>query len=167
MRKSNVLNQLLNIELHNNASKLGFIEEQNLRVPKELLHESISVLNQLSIKNDEESKKYLIAISALLWTYKDLSWDGLKDYLTLFLSRSGFGPSSIMVDKDYNSVDSTFAQGSSIINMFSITLSHLEYEIKINKKIFLISEFQKSIWDGIEKSKVIGISAPTSAGNLF
>ena len=167
MRKSNVLNQLLNIELHNNASKLGFIEEQNLSVSKELLHESISVLNQLSIKDDEESKKYLIAISALIWTYKDLSWDGLKDYLTLFLSRSGFGPSSIMVDKDYNSVDSTFAQGSSIINMFSITLSHLEYEIKINEKKFLISEFQKSIWDGIEKSKVIGISAPTSAGKSF
>lgn len=167
MRKSIVLNQLLNIELHNNASKLGFIEEQKLRVSKELLHESISVLNQLSINDDEESKKYLIAISALLWTYKDSKWEGLKDYLTLFLSRAGFGPSSIMVDKDYNSVNSTFAQGSSIINMFSITLSHLEYEIKIDEKVFLISDFQKSIWEGIKKSKVVGISAPTSAGKSF
>jgi replicative superfamily II helicase len=167
MRKSKVLNQLLNIELHNNAYKLGFIEEQNLSISKELLNESISVLNQLSINDDEESKKYLIAISALLWTYKDSNWDGLKDYLTLFLSRAGFGPSSIMVDKDYNSVDSTFAQGSSIINKFSITLSHLEYEIKIDEKVFLISDFQKSIWDGIEKSKVVGISAPTSAGKSF
>jgi len=167
MKKTNILNQLLDIELHNSAIKLGFIDGQNSIISEELLQKSVSVLNKLSLNNDEESNKYLIAISALLWTYRNENWDGLKDYLTLFLSRAGFGPSSIMVDKDYNSIESTFSEGSSIINMFAITLAHLEFEIQIAKKSFLVSEFQKSIWDGIENSKVIGISAPTSAGKSF
>jgi replicative superfamily II helicase len=167
MKKDKVLTQLLDIELQSNASKLGFIEKIDFSISNNLLQEAISVLNKLSVNRDEESKKYLIAICALLWTYKDEKWDGLKDYLTLFLSRSGFGPSSIMIDKEYDSADSTFSQGSSLINMFSITLSHLEHEISISDKTFLISEFQKSIWNGIEKSKVIGVSAPTSAGKSF
>lgn len=167
MKKGKVLTQLLGIELQNNAFKLGFINKGGFSISSDLLQESISVLNQLSVNRDEKSKKYLIAISALLWTYKNENWDGLKDYLTLFLSRAGFGPSSIMIDKEYDIADSTFSRGSSIINMFSITLSHLEYEISISDKKFLITEFQKSIWNGIEKSKVIGISAPTSAGKSF
>ncbi|WHT38704.1 hypothetical protein QNH98_17200 [Myroides sp. mNGS23_01] len=167
MKKSKILNQLLSIELHNNASKLGFIEEQYLSISKELLHESIAVLNQLSIKDDEDSKKYLIAISALLWTYKEPNWDGLKDYLTLFLSRAGFGPSSIMVDKDYNSVDSTFTQGSSIINMFSITLSHLEYEIKIDEKVFLISDFQKAFGKELKIVRLSEYPLQLQLENLF
>lgn len=167
MKKDKVLTQLLAIELNKNAFKLGFIDSGEFLISNDLLQDSISVLNQLSINRDEESKKYLIAISALLWTYKNENWDGLKDYLTLFLSRSGFGPSSIMIDKNYDTVDLTFSQGSSIINMFSITLAHLEFEISISNKKYLISEFQKSLWNGIEKSKVIGVSAPTSAGKSF
>lgn len=167
MRKVKILKLLLDIELHNNAIKLGFIDGGELIISEELLQESVSVLNELSVNNNEESNKYLIAICALLWTYKNANWDGLKDYLTLFLSRAGFGPSSIMVDRDYNSIDGTFSESSSIINMYSITLAHLEYEIQIANKTFLISDFQKSIWEGIGNSKVVGISAPTSAGKSY
>lgn len=143
MKKDKVLTQLLDIELRSNAYKLGFIDKSDLSISNNLLQEAISVLNQLSVNSDEQSKKYLIAICALLWTYKKEKWDGLKDYLSLFLSRSGFGPSSIMIDKEYDSADSTFSKGSSLINMFSITLSHLEHEISISNKTFLLSEFQK------------------------
>ncbi|MBK6364462.1 MAG: hypothetical protein IPF52_13575 [Saprospiraceae bacterium] len=65
-------------------------------------------MNELSIKTDEQSKKQLIAICALLWTYRKKEWDGLKNYLILFLSRAGFGPSSIMIDSEYSFSENQF-----------------------------------------------------------
>ncbi len=101
MKKGKVLKELLDIELHNSALKCGFIDGSKIIVTEKLLVEAISVLNELSVNTSEKTSKYLISICALLWTYKDDNWDGLKDYLTLFLSRAGFGPSSIMVDNWY------------------------------------------------------------------
>jgi hypothetical protein len=66
MKKDKVLTQLLDIELQSNAAKLGFIEKIDFSISNNLLQEAISVLNKLSVNRDEESKKYLIAICALL-----------------------------------------------------------------------------------------------------
>ena len=51
--------------------------------------------------------------------------------------------------------------------MLTITLEQSYNEIIINDKKFLLTEFQKKIWENMDKEKVIGISAPTSAGKSF
>lgn len=163
-----ILTKLLHIELVTNANRLNFIEN-NLEeeISEEFLIDAISILNELSIKEDELSKKQLIAICALLWTYKKEEWDGLKNYLILFLSRAGFGPSSIMIDTEYIHGEKQFSFGESVLNQFAVTIAQLKNEIQIGDKIFLLSDFQKSIWQAIEQNQLLGISAPTSAGKSF
>lgn len=163
-----ILNKLLHIELINNANRLNFIENNTSEEIEEFfLIDAISVLNELSIKEDELSKKQLIAVCALLWTYKKADWDGLKNYLVLFLSRAGFGPSSIMIDRDFIHSEKQFSFGESVLNQFAVTIAQLKNEIKVGDRIFLLSDFQKSIWQSIDQNQLLGISAPTSAGKSF
>jgi hypothetical protein len=163
-----ILKQLLEHELVTHAVKLKFISRKDLPgLSEELLYKCIQVLNELSVKKDEGSRKLLVAISALLWHYRDPSWDGLKNYLILFLSRGGFGPSSIMLDKEFSAENGSYSFSHSLINEFAVTLAHAEDEIVIDGKRFLLTDFQKDLWDVLNKKGVTGISAPTSAGKSF
>lgn len=168
MEPKEILIKLLHLELVTNASRLKFIEENlDEQIEEEFLTEAISVLNDLSVKTDEDSKKQLIAICALLWTYRKKEWDGLKNYLILFLSRAGFGPSSIMLDSEYSFSDKKFSFSENLLNQFAVTVAQVKNEIKVGNSIFLLSDFQKDIWVAIEKNTLTGISAPTSAGKSF
>ena len=163
-----ILAKLLRMELVNNANRLHFVESNlSEEIDQEFLINTISILNELSTKEDELSKKQLIAICALLWTYKKEEWNGLKNYLILFLSRAGFGPSSIMIDTDYVHDEKQFSFGESVLNQFAVTIAQLKNEVKIVDKVFLLSDFQKKIWQSIEENQLLGISAPTSAGKSF
>jgi hypothetical protein len=168
MEAKDILIKLLNIELVANANRLKFIDgTSHEQINEEFLTDAISNLNELSLKTDELSKKQLIAICALLWTYRKKEWDGLKNYLILFLSRAGFGPSSIMIDSDYSFTDKQFSFSQNLMNQFAVTVAQVKNEIKVGNSIFLLSDFQKDIWESIEKNSLIGISAPTSAGKSF
>lgn len=168
MEVQDILVKLLHLELVYNAKKLNFIDKcLDGQIDDDLLIDAISALNDLSIKSDELSKKQLIAICALLWTYRNPAWSGLKNYLILFLSRAGFGPSSIMIDSEYSLVDKKFSFNDDLINQFAITIAQIKNEVKVGDSIFLLSDFQKEIWESIENNSLIGISAPTSAGKSF
>lgn len=168
MEAKEILTKLLHLELVTNASRLKFIDgNSDEQIEAEFLTEAISVLNDLSVKTDEVSKKQLIAICALLWTYRKKEWDGLKNYLILFLSRAGFGPSSIMIDSEYSFSDKQFSFSENLLNQFAVTVAQVKNEIKVGNSIFLLSDFQKDIWEAIEKNTLTGISAPTSAGKSF
>jgi hypothetical protein len=165
--KKEIITTLLEIDLRSNAQKLGFIKNYSFEMDQDFIMKSVKVLDELSEKNDEESKRSLIAISALLWTYGGGQWSGLKNYLMLFLSRAGFGPSSIMLDKDYKNNNNSFSSTESLINQFAITLNQLKYEVFVKESSYLLTGFQKEVWDEIDLNKLVGISAPTSAGKSF
>lgn len=166
MTPEEILKRLFRFELLANAQKLSLVTKSNpIVIDKDFLTEAISALNDLSVKPTEHQKKQLVAICALLWTYRDLAWDGLKNYLILFLSRAGFAPSSIMVDDDYQ--DNKYSSSDSLINQFAISIEQATCEIAVGEKRFLVSDFQKEIWDSIDENNVVGISAPTSAGKSF
>ncbi|MFA6151849.1 MAG: DEAD/DEAH box helicase [Chitinophagaceae bacterium] len=168
MEAKDILIKLLHLELVVNAIRLKFIDgNSDEQIDEEFLTEAISALNELSIKTDELSKKQLIAICALLWTYRKKEWNGLKNYLILFLSRAGFGPSSIMIDSEYSFSEKQFSFSENLMNQFAVTVAQVKNEIKVGNSIFLLSDFQKDIWESIEKNSLIGISAPTSAGKSF
>ncbi|MEO8403006.1 MAG: DEAD/DEAH box helicase [Chitinophagaceae bacterium] len=163
-----ILSQLLQIELEAQAKRLQFIDEvESNTVNYKLLMECIAVLNELSLQNDELSQKQLIAIIALLWHYRNQEWTGLKDYLILFLSRAGFGPSSIMLDDAYSHDSGAYSFSHSLRNEFAISAAHAENEIFVGKERFLLTDFQKGLWSCLDDNFLIGISAPTSAGKSF
>jgi hypothetical protein len=163
-----VLRSLLEIDLSINARKLRLVEGGLVKMPETgLLSECIAVLNELSVNRDELSRKQLIAIAALLWTYRLPEWTGLRSCLVLFLSRAGFGPTSIMLDSGYSHDTRSYSYSESLQNKLAVTLAHANNEIMVGSRTLLVTDFQKSVWNGIDGKQLIGISAPTSAGKSY
>ena len=164
---SGTLRELLNVEHLAIAKQIGFIEGGNLFIDDDLLIRSVGMLDRLSRIDNQRAKKIVVTTSAILWTYKDDMWDGLRDYLVLILSRSGFPPSAVMIDESYSQETPIFSGHYSLLNEFNIAVHQLKYEIFIGDKKFLVTGFQKNIWNKLSKLKLLGISAPTSAGKSF
>lgn len=162
-----ILKRLLKIELSVQAKKFEFINTEVLIISESDLFDTISLLNYLSNKGDDYSKRQVIILSALLWTHRKMEWNGLKDYLMMFLSRAGFSPSTTMIDSEYDNEAKTFSPLNSLLNQLSITLSQIKYEIEIESVQYLLTEYQYKIWEEISNNKLIGISAPTSSGKSF
>jgi len=158
---------LLNFEHQAIAMKLGLIEESDIAITEDRLYQAIGVIDYYSRNSDEESKQIVIVLSSILYTYKQNHWTGLNQFLVIVLSRIGFAPSAIMVDDEYSNESKTFSALSSFISQISTTLNQLKNEIFIAKQLYLLTDFQKRIWEMSGESKFLGISAPTSAGKSF
>lgn len=162
-----LINYLLNIEHSSIAAKLQLIEEDILIITDDKLYQSIGIIDYYSRNNDEHSKQIVIVLSAILYTYKQKHWSGLNQFLIIVLSRIGFAPSAIMVDEFYDKESNTFSSLGSFINEISTTINQLKNEIKIKDKVYLLTDFQREVWNKSLKSNFLGISAPTSAGKSF
>lgn len=162
-----ILKRLLSHEHKIIANKLGFINENQGFINDSLLLDTIGLLDRLSRIGTQNAKKIVVTLSAVLWTYKQESWDGLNDFLILVLSRAGFPPSSIMVDQDYDYSNNCFSPLNSLINELSVTLHQFIHEIFIQEKKYLLTDFQIKVWNKMSSLKLLGISAPTSAGKSF
>ena len=167
MTEEQVVKSLLQIDHEVLAQKAGFITKIPASLSYDLLMESLGILDALSRKNDERSKQKIILISALIWTYRQSDWIGLRDFLTPILTRSGFAPTSIMIDENYDKQQQKFSPCSSIFSDFDIILGQFKYEITVGDNVYLLTSFQKNVWDKLSTTKLLGISAPTSAGKSY
>ncbi|WP_027721329.1 DEAD/DEAH box helicase [Maridesulfovibrio zosterae] len=147
------------------AYKLGVIASPPEPIPYDLIKKSIAIADRLSRRNSDRLKQIVLTICALLWTYCNESCSGLSETLILFLSRIGFSPSSGMVDPGYEG--ETYSAQQSIINQHAIMLHQLRCEVEIGEQKFVLTEFQKEFWKALDTYKLVGISAPTSAGKSY
>jgi|SRR5690625_313193 len=162
-----VINELLAIDHTHIAKKLGFIIGDEPKISDSLLYKAINVIDYYSRFRDDNSKQIVIVLSSILYTYKEENWGGLSQFLVLVLSRIGYAPSAIMVDEDFNYDTNQFSSFDSFISQLSTAVFQYKNEIIIKGNTFLLTDFQKDIWDKCSNSDFVGISAPTSAGKSF
>lgn len=165
--EQSVLETLFQYDLDHTAHLLGFNSSPDSVFTIAFVRKCISELDRLSHSSSDEDRRRAVIISALLWTYAQTEYPGLKDFLILYLSRIGFGPSTIILDKEYDSQSNSYTGIDSILNQYAITLNQIREEVSIQGKTFLLTAFQKRIWDQLEINSLVGISAPTSAGKSF
>lgn len=161
-----IINKLLSIEHKSIAQKLNFINNSDI-ISDELLYKAIGVIDYYSRVREDYAKQVIIVLSSILYTYKREHWTGLNQFLIIVLSRIGFAPSAIMVDNNFDFTRNQFSAMDSLISQLNTTINQLKCEIVVENKVFLLTEFQKNIWDKCSEAKFIGISAPTSAGKSF
>lgn len=162
-----LIDHLLFIEHQSIAIKLQLIEEEAIIITDEKLQQAIGVIDYYSRNNNDKSKQLVIVLSSILYTYKQEHWTGLNEFLVIVLSRIGFAPSAIMVDEAFDKETNTFSSMSSFISQINTTINHLKNEVLIKDKVYLLTDFQKEVWEKSKESKFLGISAPTSAGKSF
>ena len=163
--KKTILNKWLHIDYYYISSKLGFIHK-DFRITRELIIETIRCLDYVTVM-EKQNVNFVITIVALMWTHIDKNEYDIKNLIIKFLSRIGYPTSAIIVDEEYDKNSSTFSSINSPLDKVTITLNQKNNEIIIKDKEFLLTAFQKRIWNSMDVNKVIGISAPTSAGKSF
>ena len=102
-----------------------------------------------------------------MWTHADKKEYDLKNVIIKFLSRIGYPTSAIIVDDDYNKEKCQFTSLNSWLDELTVGFNQLLNEVEVNGHIFMLTNFQKKIWTAMDTNRLIGISAPTSAGKSF
>jgi hypothetical protein len=156
----------LSIEHLTVAYKLGFSKKQPKKPSFDDVCEAVKALNQLSLKTSEKDRNMFIAIAALLWEHTSGEYHNLRDVLIHLLSRIGYAPSSVILDSEY-SKDNKFDALHSFIAQIATEINQKIYEVSIGEHREILTAFQLSVSNSICQNRIVGISAPTSAGKSY
>lgn len=164
--KAKVLNSWLEIDLNYIADKMGFFHADDV-VSEELIYSTIRCLDYETSVSQVPSVNYVITIIALMWEYVDHKRYDLRKLIVKFLSRIGYPTSAIIADENFDKKNCVFSSLDSPIEHLLTTLNQERNNISVNGHKYLLTDFQMKIWNSMDKEKLIGISAPTSAGKSF
>ena len=165
--KAKILEELLKLDCHNIAIKLGFISGNSKKITKKLLINTIRCLDYETTMVENPDINYIITIFALIWEYVDHSEYNLQKIAVKFLSRIGYSTSAIITDNNFDKENCKFSSLESPIDELLSSLNQEKYDVSIGKRKFILTKFQMDIWSSMDSEKLIGISAPTSAGKSF
>jgi len=168
MNEKDILRSLLEFELKEFAARLGFVRNDNSKLPYDLLLKSLNLLKSISNRKESDfNNQMAIMIVALLWTHAEhLRKDNLRQILSPILSSMGFSPSNLMLDASLKE-EGVYSPISSYFDKIRIIAHDLKNQILVSEKPYILTGFQSELWKVIEESNLIGISAPTSAGKSF
>ncbi|MCO7252952.1 DEAD/DEAH box helicase [Dickeya oryzae] len=168
MNDRNVIFNLLSFELNDFAIRLNLIEGERKKLDRDLLISALRILNKIanSTANDDNRQLAMITI-ALIWTHcNEDDKDTLRQIISPILSYIGFSPSNKMMDESLKN-NGVYSYYGSYFDKLKIIADELKNKITINGIDYILTEFQHELWDAIGNNKIIGISAPTSAGKSF
>lgn len=102
-----------------------------------------------------------------MWEHINHEQYDLRPIIIKFLSRIGYPTSAIICDEAFNKMECSFTKLNSWIDELLSTINQYNNEVTILDRKYLLTDFQKRIWNSMDKDKILGISAPTSAGKSF
>ena len=164
--KNQVIKKWLEIDFSFIANKLGLIKSE-CTVSEELIYSSIRCLDYETTVSKTPSVNYVITLIALMWEYVDREKYDLRKVIVKFLSRIGYPTSAIIVDNEFDFKKCVFSSLESPIDHILTTLNQTNNSVSVRESHYLLTDFQKKIWDSMDCERLIGISAPTSAGKSF
>lgn len=166
MNIDEVLQRWLQIEYYCMSRRLGFINKQ-LDPDYRLIVDTIRCLDYQTTMVNRVSTDKIIGILALMWEHVDKKQYDLRELVIKILSRIGYSTSAIIADKDYNHETNQFSPICSVLDKVTLTLQQAKYGISIGNKKCVLTAFQKKLWNALECKKILGVSAPTSAGKSY
>lgn len=165
-KKKEVLHRWLEIELYRTANKMGLVEKR-VEVSEELIMDTIRCIDHESIMKQTPMVNYIITLIGLMWEHIDHEKYDLKKVIIKFLSRVGYPTSAIICDENFDDEEGSFSKLDSWIDEIITTINQMRNEVIVGDKRYILTDYQKQIWDSMDSDKILGISAPTSAGKSF
>jgi len=161
-----VLDRWLEIDYYYMANRLGFINTE-CKPSYSLILDTIRVLDRETTSSSSPNTNAIITLVALMWEHADKSIYRLNDVIRKILSRVGYPTSAIISDDHYDYSCSQFSDTHSIVDRYTMTFLQSQYDVQIGEKRFLFTIFQKHLWDTLNQKRLVGVSAPTSAGKSY
>lgn len=161
------VDSLLAIEHRRFGARVGFLSDAREVVPFELIKELAYSIDELSWSKDERSRSFAVQVIALTWEHINQDQQlAVRDLFVTSLARVGVSPSIAMLEADRTSVGALSPLRSYAAELAS-SLMQFQFSETIGSVEHVLTRFQKTILDAIKENKVVGISAPTSAGKSF
>lgn len=164
--KKDVLEKWLKIEFYHVANKAKLISTQE-NVDDKLIYDTIRCLDHESIMIQEPSANYIITVIGLMWEHINHNLYDLRSVVIKFLSRIGYPTSAVICDNNFDKILCSFSRLNSWIDEVVTTINQQNNEVTVCGRKYLLTSFQKRIWDSMNEDSILGISAPTSAGKSF
>lgn len=164
--KNFLLYKWLRIELINIGKRMGFIKYEK-HPSQSLIYKTIRFLDFETMKKKDCDINYIIMLIGLMWEHINHEEYDIRKLVVKFLSRIGYPTSAIICDEGFDKEKGIFSSLDSWIDEVSTTINQLNNEIYVGDIKYLLTDFQKRIWDSMDQDKILGISAPTSAGKSF
>ena len=164
--KIKVLEEWLRIDLCKTASKMG-LTHSKVDATDNLIMQTVRCLDYESLIEENPSVNYIITIIGLMWEHIDHKKYDIRKLIIKCLSRVGYPTSAIICDDAYNKEQGSFSMLDSWIDEVTSAIYQIKNEVSVSDQKYLLTNFQKQIWDSMDHDKILGISAPTSAGKSF
>lgn len=158
-------NTLFRYNLIQVARKFGLVEDDGSRLQIGIATEALNLSEEYSFSYTNEDRLLSLLLCAMTWENREDDWHGIKPFIARILIRLGLATSAKMIN--WNADNQLFSSLGSLIEELTSTTKLISYEVTINGKVLILSDFQKRMWDAIDDNSRIGISAPTSAGKSF
>lgn len=166
-RSKEAVKKLLSIEHIRFGVRLGLLHEGSAEMDVPLAREIAYCVDELSWAKDEDSQKKAVQVIALAWEHGGSYRAALRNLFVPALARLGVGPSTSMLEHEPGGSEGRLTPLSSCVSQLTSTLLQYQYFEQIGGKGYFLSKFQKEVLNEIARSRVVGISAPTSAGKSF
>jgi len=164
-----VIDILLRYDLERFAAKLGYYSAAAEQLKPEVATRALNLAEQLSrVAIDDDGRNLCLTLCGLVWEHRDPAWEAVPSFLIQILARLGLGPTTAMVDPDYNQETAQHSGLGSFLGEMQTTAFFLEQEVAVGSRFpLLLSKFQKDLWDALDGRARLAVSAPTSAGKSF
>ena len=166
MDKKVLVTEWLKIDYSYMAKRLGFINI-DIKPSHELILNTIRLIDSETTMENDVDTNCIITLLALMWEHVDKKEYSLRNFILKIMTRIGYPTSAIIADEGYEAATGSFSATSSIIDQCTLTLQQSRYDVSVGGRNFLLTEFQKRLWDALDRDPIVGISAPTSAGKSF
>lgn len=161
------IDSLLAIEHRRFGAGVGLLTKVPENIPFALLAELVYSIDELSWSKDEYRRRLGVQVIALVWEHaSQIQREGIRDLLVTSLARLGVSPSIRMLETQFAG-DELLAPLHSYSAEVASSLMQYEFCARIGPVEHTLTRFQRLIMDAIDDNRVVGISAPTSAGKSF
>lgn len=158
---------LFDIEHHNFGLRLGLIDGGRKVVDLDVLREVVYSVDELSWMGDGKATTLAVQMIGLVWEHGEAQVkESLREFFIVALSRMGVSPSSSMLDDGFRR-EGRYKAFASYSGELAALAMQLEFHTRIGGVEYFLTRFQSQVLDQIATNRIVGISAPTSAGKSF
>ncbi|WP_355582719.1 DEAD/DEAH box helicase [Xanthomonas cannabis] len=166
-RVAAAVEMMLDVEHRRFGKQIGLLDKPTPALTFEQHVELIYAIDELGQAESDADARVAVQLIALAWEHSTEQQKAqIRRLCVSVLSRIGVSPSASMLEVDRQGAG-VLSSLNSLSSEMASSLYQVAYSEVVGKVEYYLTKFQALVLDAVSEKKVIGVSAPTSAGKSF